>query len=171
MLGPPAADGTGVRLRAIQGDPKSLSEHAPPSLRRACGHVAGDPAIVRRGYRFYRGIGHELGGFMTRRFTLEDGRGASVTLLAGIDIETGAGVLERCATTDDALYELTYSPGSVWAVVLTLENATISWRELNRKLMIGDPSAYGAFAAELTGLPLLAHETCPLCAERDQLAA
>ena len=55
--------------------------------------------------------------------------------------------------------------------MLTLENATISWRELNRKLMIGDPSAYGAFAAELTGLPLLAHETCPLCAERGQLAA
>ncbi len=80
-------------------------------------------------------------------------------------------MLERCATTDDALYELTCGPGSVWAVVLTLENATISWRELNRKLMIGDPSAYGAFAAELTGLPLLAHETCPLCAERDQLAA
>ena len=123
---------------------------APPPLRRACGHVAGDPAIVRRGYRFYRGIGHELGGFLTRRFTLEDGRGASVTLLAGIDIESGAGVLERCATTDDALYELTCGPGSVWAVVLTLENATISWRELNRKLMIGDPSAYGAFAAELT---------------------
>ena len=42
--------------------------------------------------------------------------------------------------------------------MLTLENATISWRELNRKLMIGDPSAYGAFAAELTGLPLLAHD-------------
>jgi len=153
MLPPLAADGTGVRLRAIQGDPKSLAEHAPPPLRRACGHVAGDPAIVRRGYRFYRGIGHELGGFLTRRFTLEDGRGASVTLLAGIDIETGAGVLERCGTTDDALYELTCGPGSVWAVVLTLENATISWRELNRKVMIGDPSAYGAFAAELTGLP------------------
>ena len=59
----------------------------------------------------------------------------------------------------------------MWAIVLTLENATVSWRELNRTLMIGDPSAFGAFAAELTGLPLLDHETCPLCAERAQLAA
>jgi hypothetical protein len=158
-------------LRAIQGDPKALADHAPQPLRRACGHVAGDPAIIRRGYRFYRGIGQEIGGFLTRRFTLEDGRGASVTLLAGIDAESGAGVLERCTTTDDALHELTCGPGSLWAVVLTLENATISWRELNRKLMIGDPSAFGAFAAELTGLPLLGHETCPLCAEHEQLAA
>jgi hypothetical protein len=160
-----------VRLRAIQNDSQSLADQAPPTLRRACGHVAGDPAVIRRGYRFYRGIGHELGGFLTRRFTLDDGRGASVTLLAGIDLETGAGILERCATTDDAMRELTCGPASVWAVVLTLENATISWRELNRQLMIGDPSAFGAFAAELTGLPLLAHDTCPLCAERAQLAA
>jgi len=167
----PAADGWSVRLRAIQNDSKALADHAPPPLRRACGHVAGDPAVIRRGYRFYRGIGHELGGFLTRRFTLEDGRGASVTLLAGIDIETGAGMFERCSTTDDALSELTCGPASVWAVVLTLENATVSWRELNRTLMIGDPSAFGAFAAELTGLPLLDHETCPLCAERAQLAA
>ena len=55
--------------------------------------------------------------------------------------------------------------------MLTVENATISWRELNRSLIVGDPSAFGAFAAELTGLPLLAHETCPLCAERARLAA
>ena len=77
---------------------------------------------MRRGYRYYRGIGHELGGFLTRRFTLEDGRGASVTLVAGIDIETGAGVLDRCTTTDDAVHELTCGPGSVWAVVLTLDS-------------------------------------------------
>ena len=167
----PAADAWGVRLRAIQNDSESLTGQSPPTLRGACGHVAGDPAVIRRGYRFYRGIGHELGGFLTRRFTLEDGRGASVTLVAGIDIETGTGVLERCTTTDDALSELTCGPASVWAIVLTLENATVSWRELNRKLMVGDPSAFGAFAAELTGLPLLDHETCPLCAQRAQLAA
>ena len=130
---------------------EALADQGPPPLRRACGHVAGDPAIIRRGYRFYRGSGHELGGFLTRRFTLEDGRGASVTLLAGIDIETGAGMLDRCGTTDEAVRELQRGPGSVWAVVLTLENATVSWRELNRKLMIGDPSAFGAFAAELSG--------------------
>jgi hypothetical protein len=167
----PPADGWSVRLRAIQDDSKAPADHAAAPLRRSCGHVAGDPEIIRRGYRVYRGIGHELGGFLTRRFTLEDGRGASVTLLAGIDIETGAGVLERCRTTDDALHELTCGPASVWAVVLTLENATVSWRELNRKLMIGDPSAFGAFAAELTGLRLLDQDTCPLCSERAQLAA
>jgi hypothetical protein len=166
-----AADGRSVKLKAIQGDSSALELHRPPTLRRACGHVAGDPAIGRRGYRFYRGSGLELGGFFTRRFTLEDGRGASVTLVAGLDVESGAGMLERCSTTDEALYELACGPASVWAVVLTLENATVSWRELNRSLIVNDPSAFGAFAAELTELPLLAHETCPLCAERARLAA
>ena len=99
-----------MRLRAIQGDSRALADQRPPTLRRACGHVAGDPAFVRRGYRFYRGSGHDLGGFLTRRFTLEDGRGASVTLVAGIDLETGAGILDRCATTDDAVRELTCGP-------------------------------------------------------------
>ena len=167
----PAADAWGVRLRAIQNDSEALADQAPPTLRRACGHAAGDPAVIRRGYRYYRGIGHEVGGFLTRRFTLEDGRGASVTLLAGIDIETGGGILDRCDTTDDAVREQTCGPASVWAVVLTLENATVSWLEMNRTLMIGDPSAFGAFAAELTALPLLDHATCPLCAEGAQLAA
>ena len=162
---------TAVRLRAIPDDATALDDQRPPTLRRACGHVAGDPSIMRRGYRYYRGIGLELGGFFTRRFTLEDGRGASVSLVAGMDVETGAGVLDRCATTDDAVHELTCGPGSVWAAVLTLENATISWRELSRKLMIGDPSAFGAFAAELSGLPLLDADTCPLCAAHGQLAA
>ena len=144
---------------------------ASAPLRRACGHVAGDPAFIRRGYRYYRGIGLELGGFFTRRFTLADGRGASVSLVAGIDAESGAGVLDSCATSDDAVYELTCGPASVWAVVLTLENATISWRELNRKLVVSDPAAHEAFAAELGGLPLLDASACPLCGERDQLAA
>jgi hypothetical protein len=160
-----------VRLRAIQGDSRALADQGPPPLRRACGHVAGDAAIVRLGYRYYRGFGLDLGGFFTRRFTLEDGRGASVTLVAGIDIESGAGVLERCSTTEEAARELTRGPGSIWAVVLTLENATVSWRELKRQVMVGDPSAFGAFAAELSGLPLLEQDTCPLCAERAQLAA
>jgi len=160
-----------VRLRAIQDDSKLLAGQASVPLLRACGHVAGDPAFIRRGYRFYRGIGIELGGFFTRRFTLEDGRGASVTLVAGIDVESGAGVLDRCRTSEDAARELNRGPGSVWAVVLTLENATVSWRDLNRRLLVSDPSAFGAFAAELGGLALLQSDACPLCAERAQLAA
>ena len=153
----------------VTGDPgrcEGTGRQGPPPLRRGCGHIAGDPAITRRGYRFYRGNGLELGGFFTRRFTLEDGRGASVSLVAGIDIETGAGLLDRCATTEEAARELQRGPGSVWAVVLTLENATVSWLELNRQLMVGDPAAFGAFAAELSELPLLDHDCCPLCAER-----
>jgi hypothetical protein len=160
-----------VRLRAIQDDSKLLAGQASVPLRRACGHVAGDPAFIRRGYRFYRGIGIELGGFFTRRFTLEDGRGASVSLVAGIDVETGTGVLDTCTTGDDAVHELTCGPGSVWAVVLTLENATVSWRELNRKLVVADPAAHEAFATELGGLTLLDASSCPLCGERGQLAA
>jgi hypothetical protein len=171
MSGAGAADGRRVRLRAIQGESRALADQGPPPLRLACGHVAGDPAIVRRGYRYYRGFGVDLGGFFTRRFTLQDGRGASVTLVAGIEVESGAGVLERCSTTEEAVRELIRGPGSVWAVVLTLENATVSWRELKRQLMVGDPSAFGAFAAELSELSLLEGETCPLCAERAQLAA
>jgi hypothetical protein len=150
---------------------KALDDQTSPPLRRACGHVAGDPLFVRRGYRYYRGIGLELGGFFTRRFTLEDERGASVSLVAGIDVESGAGVLDRCATSDEAVHELTCGPASVWAVLLTLENATVSWRELSRKLIVGDPSAYAAFAAELGSLPLLDCDSCPLCGEHDQLAA
>ena len=126
---------------------------------------------MRRGYRYYRGFGLDLGGFLTRRFTLEDGRGASVTLVAGIDVESGSGVLDRCRTSEDAARELATGAGSVWAVVLTLENATVSWRELNRRLLVNDPAAFGAFAAELGGLALLQSEACPLCAERAQLAA
>ena len=160
-----------MRLRATQADTKALGDQTSAPLRHACGHVAGDPLFVRRGYRYYRGIGLELGGFFTRRFTLEDGRGASVSLVAGIDVESGAGVLDRCATSDEAVYELTCGPGSVWAVVLTLENATVSWRELSRKLIVGDPAAYAAFATELGSLPLLEADACPLCGERDQLAA
>jgi hypothetical protein len=171
MPAPGRADARGVRLRAIQGDARALRDQGPPPLRRACGHVGGDPEIVRRGYRYYRGFGLDLGGFLTRRFTLEDGRGASVTLVAGIDIESGAGVLDGCRTTEDVARALTRGPGSVWAVVLTLENATVSWYELNRELLIGDPAAFGAFAAELSGLPVLDHDTCPLCAERAELAA
>jgi len=171
MSAPPPADDRGVRLRAIQGDSRALADHGELPLREACGHVAGSAEIVRRGYRFYRGFGLELGGFFTRRFTLEDGRGASVTLVAGIDVESGAGVLDRCRTSEDAARELNRSPGSVWAVVLTLENATVSWRDLNRRLLLNDPSAFGAFAAELGGLALLQSDACPLCAERAQLAA
>jgi hypothetical protein len=167
------ADAGGVRLRAIQGDSTELAPQGSPPLRRSCGHVVGDASLVQRGYRYYRGFGLDLGGFFTRRFTLEDGRGASVTLAAGIDVETGAGVLERCGSTEEAARELTRGPASVWAVVLTLENATVSWRELNRELLVGDPSAFGAFAAELGELQLLEHDACPLCAERahEQLAA
>ena len=162
-----------MRLRAIHGDCDArwpiCSRRA---LRRACGHVAGDPAFLRRGYRFYRGFGLELGGFFTRRFTLEDGRGASVTLVAGIDVESGAGVLERCTTTAEAGHELTCGPGSVWAVVLTLENATISWRELNRKLIVGDAAALRRVRRRArAGCRCSGRETCPLCGERVQLAA
>jgi hypothetical protein len=165
------ADGDHVRLRAIQGDAASAPGQGPVALQRACGHVAGDPAITRRAYRYYRGVGLELGGFFTRRFTLEDGRTASVSMVAGIDIESGAGVLDRCASTEEAARELAVGPGTAWALVLTLENATISWHELKRTLMVADPQAFGAFAAELGELPLLDHQTCPLCAERAHLAA
>ena len=165
------ADMQAVRLRAIQGGASRLADHGPPPLRRACGHVAGDPALVERGYRYYRGFGLDLGGFLTRRFTLEDGRGASVTLVAGVELESGAGVLERCTSSEQAARELAAGPASIWAVVLTLENATISWRELSRQLMVGDPAAFGAFAAELTELSLLDADGCPLCAERTRLAA
>src|SRR4029077_13795451 len=119
-----------MRLRAIQGEAKDLGDQGPPTLRRACGHVAGDPELIRRGYRYYRGSGLEVGGFLTRRFTLEDGRGASVTLVAGIDVESGTGMLERCASTEQAARELASGPASVWAVVLTLENATVAWRDM-----------------------------------------
>jgi hypothetical protein len=165
------ADEHTVRLRATQGDVKALADLQPTALRRACGHVAGDPLFLRRGYRFYRGAGLELGGFFTRRFTIEDGRCASVTLLAGIDVETGAGVLEHCTTTEEAGHELTCGPGSIWAALLTLENATVAWRELNHKLIVGDSAAFRAFADELSGLPLLGPDTCPICAERSELAA
>jgi hypothetical protein len=161
----------GVRLRAIQGGSTRLADQGPPPLRRACGHVAGDPSLLRRGYRYYRGSGLDVDGFFTRRFTLEDGRGASVTLVAGIDVETGAGMLERCTSTEQAAGALTAGPASIWAVVLTLENATVSWRELTRHLMLRDPGAFGAFAAELTTLPLLDADGCPLCSERARLAA
>ena len=70
-------------------------------------------------------------------------------------------MLERCTSTEQAARELTSGPASVWAIVLTLENATISWRELSRHLMVSDPSAFGAFAAELTELPLLAGRQLP----------
>jgi hypothetical protein len=160
-----------VKLRAIQGDARALVDQQPTALRRACGHVAGDPVFLRRGYRFYRGSGLDLGGFFTRRFSVEDGRRASVTLIAGIDIETGAGVLDRCTTTEEAGHELTCGPGSVWAVVLTLANATVSWRELTRGLIVADAAAHRAFAEELSGLPLLGPETCPLCDLRAELAA
>jgi len=158
-------------LRAIQGDSRALAGQGERPLARACGHVSGNTEIVRRGYRYYRGIGLELGGFFTRRFTLEDGRGASVTLVAGIDVESGAGMLERCASTEQAARELASGPASVWAVVLTLENATVAWRDMRLRLMIGDPPAFGAFAAELTQLRLLDSDTCPLCAQRTRLAA
>ena len=65
----------------------------------------------------------------------------------------------------------TTGPASIWAIVLTLENATVSWRELSRHLMVSDPTAFGSFAAELTELPLLDQDGCPLCAERARLAA
>jgi hypothetical protein len=162
---------THVKLRAIQGDIGALADIRPVALRRACGHVAGDPTFLRRGYRFYRGGGLDLGGFFTRRFTLADGRGASVTLLAGIDVETGAGMLDHCTSTEEAAHELTCGPGSVWGSLLTLENATVSWRELKTRLIVGDAPAYEAFSAELASLPLLGPGTCPLCAERAELAA
>jgi hypothetical protein len=166
----PRADEHTVKVRAIQADAGALADIRPTALRRACGHVAGDPVLVRRAYRFYRGAGLELGGFFTRRFSLADGRRASVTLVAGIDVETGAGMLEHCTTTEQAGHELTCGPGSVWAIVLTLANATVSWRELNRTLIVGDAPAFEAFAAELGSLPLLGRGTCPLCAERAELA-
>jgi hypothetical protein len=165
------ADEHRVKLRAIQSDAAAIADIRPIALRRACGHAAGDPVFLRRGYGFYRGSGLDLGGFFTRRFTLADGRCASVTLIAGIDVETGACVLEHCTTLEEAGHELTCGPGSVWAVVLTLENATVSWRELNRTLIVGDAVAFGACAVGLVVLPLLGAGTCPLCAERSELAA
>jgi hypothetical protein len=126
---------------------------------------------VRRGYRWYRGAGLEVGGFFTRRFMLGDGRRASVALVSGIDIDTGGSTLEPCATTEEAAAELQWGPASVWALVLTLESSTISWHELNRRLKVGDPAAFEAFAAELSTLPLLDADTCPLCAADGRLAA
>jgi hypothetical protein len=165
------ADAEEVRLRAIHGDSRGAADAGPVALLRACGHIAGDPALTLRGYRYYRGAGGDLGGFLTRRFRLQDGRMASVTLVAGIDVESGAGLLESCTTTEEAARELAVGSASVWALVLTLENATVSWRELNRRLMVADPQAFGAFADELGALPLLAYDTCALCAERVHLAA
>jgi hypothetical protein len=161
----------GMKVRAIQGGSSRLADQGPLPLRRACGHVVGDPALVQRGYRYYCGSGLDLGGFFTRRFTLEDGRGASVTLVAGIDVETGAGPLEGCTSTEQAARALATGPASIWTVVLTLENATVAWRELTRQVLLRDPSAFGGFAAELSELCLLDGDGCPLCAERARLAA
>jgi hypothetical protein len=120
MSSRPRADEGDVRLRAIHGDSRALADHGELGLREACGHVAGSAEIVRRGYRFYRGFGLELGGFFTRRFTLEDGRGASVTLW-----RHRRGERRRAGSLGDE-GPRAWLPPEV-GVVLTLRT-TVSWR-------------------------------------------
>jgi hypothetical protein len=154
-----------TRLRALSIE---NVEHSSPAaraaeLRRACGHVHGDAAWLSRGYRFVSLPGAELPSFLVRRVELADGGIVAVTLLAGLDPDTGAAVLDHATTPEIAAEALRTGPSGIWLVHLTVGNRTVQLGELAAALT-GTPGPEDlALAHEASALELLPRQGCPLC--------
>jgi hypothetical protein len=154
-----------TRLRALSiEDVESTSPAARAAeLRRACGHVHGDPAWIARGYRFVALPGAELPSFLVRRRELGDGSVVAVTLLAGLDPAAGTPVLEGVNSSAAAAKALAKGPASVWLAHLTIGNRTVSLAELGSALLATPGPEELALAAEAASLGLLNGQGCPLC--------
>jgi hypothetical protein len=154
-----------TRLRALSIE---NVEHSSPAaraaeLRRACGHVSGDAGWLTRGYRFVALPGAELPTFLVRRVELADGGIVAVTLLAGLDPETGTPVLENVRSSKLAADALRKGPASVWLVHLTVGNRTVQLGELASALLGTPGPEEMALAREAGELALLPRKSCPLC--------
>jgi hypothetical protein len=155
-----------TRLRALSiEDVESTSPAARAAeLRRACGHVFGDAAWLSRGYRFIALPGAELPSFLVRRRETGDGGVVAVTLLAGIDPDSGAPVLEGVHDSSAAARVLgTRGKAGIWLVHLTIGNRTVPLADLAAALLgTPDPEEI-ALADEASSLTLLPRAACPLC--------
>jgi hypothetical protein len=155
-----------TRLRALSiEDVESTSPAARAAeLRRACGHVHGDAAWLARGYRFISLPGAELPSFLVRRRETGDGGVVAVTLLAGIDPETGTPVLDGIDRSSDAARVLgTRGKAGIWLAHLTIGNRTVPLADLAAALL-GTPGPEElALADEAQSLTLLPRAACPLC--------
>jgi hypothetical protein len=154
---------TRLRALSIEDVENSRPSARAAELRRACGHVHGDPAWLSSGYRFVALPSGELPSFFCRRLELADGGVVAVTLLAGLDPTTGAPVLEAARNPKMAARALTAGPAGVWLVHLTIGNRTVQLGELASALL-GTPGPEAlALANAVSALQLLPRQTCPLC--------
>jgi hypothetical protein len=154
---------TRLRALSIENVQNSSPGARAAEFRRACGHVHGDVAWLSRGYRFVALPGAELPSFLIRRVELADGGIVAVTLLAGLDPDTGAPVLEAAHDSKMAADALRKGPAGIWLVHLTVGNRTVQLGELASSLL-GTPGPEElALAHEASALSLLARQSCPLC--------
>jgi hypothetical protein len=154
-----------TRLRALSIEDVESTRPAARAaeLRRACGHVHGDAGWLERGYRFVALRGAELPSFLVKRLELGDGSVVAVTLLAGLDPETGTPVLDGVSTAKLAAQALTKGPAGIWLVHLTIGNRTVQLGELASALL-GTPGPEElALASEAGSLALLNRQDCPMC--------
>lgn len=151
-----------IRLLDVeQAAPAGLGAQAADLVRR-CEHVPLDARVTSLGYRFYPMPGSELPSFFAKRFTAGD-RGGAITLLAGIDPRTGAGVLEDCESSAEATQRISRGESGLWLVRLSYGARSISFTELLQSFSTVRPHAFSAFAAELYALAPLERAACPLC--------
>ena len=154
---------TRLRALSIEDVENSRPGARAAAFRRACGHVHGDASWLTRGYRFVALPSAELPSFLVRRVELADGGIVAVTLLAGLDPDTGTPVLEDAATPEQAAAALRTGPAGIWLVHLTVGNRTVQLGELASALL-GTPGPEDlALTHEASALDLLPRQSCPLC--------
>lgn len=141
--------------------PADEPRDATVDLHALCGHVAPGAEVLERGYRFMPMPGADVPPFLIRRFQA-GARPAAVTLLAGVDPETGDDVAGDLPDALALARLLAVGRGGVWLLRLSLGARTIGLDELEA-LARRDPLAAAAFAAELVALEPLTHDDCPIC--------
>jgi hypothetical protein len=139
-----------LRLLDIEEAAPAEASARAEALGDRCLHVAGDGRLVALGYRFYPMPDSEVPSFFAKRFSAGRRNGA-VTLMAGIDAQTGE--------PSDAVT-------AWWLVRLTYGARMITLEELTGTIAARDPDAFRAYADELDALGLARRSACPVCSCR-----
>lgn len=131
-------------------------------LRSLCGHVAVDAEVLARGYRFVPMPGSELPPFLVRRVQAGS-RPVAITLLAGIDPETGEAVAEDADDVLELARRLAVGRGGLWTMRLSVGARTLTVDELIDEVIVQDPLSAAALVSELSALRPLSRSSCPCC--------
>ncbi len=155
-----------VRLLDIESAPRVDASSRVSRLRRRCPHVAVDGRLTALGYRFYAMPGSDVPSFFCKRFRAGTG-GAALTLLAGIDPQTGEAVLDDCRSASEAATEIASGRAGTWLLRVTYGARMVALDELCGTFAHREPAAFAAIAAELEALGPALRSACSLCVGDD----